>query len=68
MIEWVITLRNGQRHEVEARRYDRRTLADDSLHHEFSSPPDPPKHWPDHQVVLIQRRNGHLLEQVWPEA
>lgn len=68
MDEWVVTLRNGQRHDVEAVRYDRRTLADESVHHEFSTPHAQPRHWPDEQVTLVQRRDGHHLKQVWPEA
>lgn len=67
MPEWVVTLRNGQRHEIEADRYDRRTLADGTIHHEFSTPPNQPRHWPDEQVTLIQQRRGHHLDQVWPK-
>ncbi len=66
MADWVVTLRNGQQHDVEAQRYDRRTLADGSMHHEFSTPPDQPRHWPDVQVVRVQERDGYRLVQVWP--
>lgn len=66
--EWVVTLRNGQRHDVEAERYDRRTMADGSVHHEFSSPNagQQPRSFPAATVTLVQKRRDHLLDQVWP--
>lgn len=69
-MEFVVILRDGQRHEVEA----------DVFEVEISDPPakrllriafgaegaKPSRWWPGERVVLVQRRNGHLLEQVWP--
>lgn len=61
MPEWVVTLRSGRRIDLEAERYE----CSGGLHVFERS--DGTK--VDHPLnaVCVQRREGHLLEQVWPE-
>lgn len=62
MTEWVVTLRNGKRKEFEAESF---------MHFpewiEFGPTRPVNRSWPLEQVVLVQRRDGHHLEQVWPQ-
>lgn len=62
MTEYVVTLRNGQRQEVESTHYECR-YDGDTIVHCFTGPPSSPTY--DDRVLCVQRRNGHLLEQVW---
>lgn len=64
-IEWVVITRNGQRHELTAPWWETRWEAGSGWSHRFSTLPVV-REWPGEQVTLVQRRNGHLLQQVWP--
>lgn len=63
MTEWVVTLRDGRRIDVESERYEARVV-DGVTVHCFTGPPRSPTY--GDRVTLVQRRDGHLLEQVWP--
>lgn len=67
MPEFVVTLRAGWRVDVEADTYLRTDRAE--LTHEFivgSGVVIPVMTYPDSRVACVQRRDGHLLEQLWP--
>lgn len=66
MNEWVVTLRNGRRHEIEAESHERADQA--GWRHEFWTAEGLARWWPEDLVTLVQRRDGHRLEQVWPAA
>lgn len=71
MDEYVVTLTDGTRHDdVAAETYERVHVpvrATAEWRHEFRSrPPGLSRWWPEDRILLVQRRDGHLLEQVWP--
>lgn len=70
MTEWVVTLRNGKRHELEADAFSANIEHGETTAIGLGADADeePRISWPVEQVVLVQRRNGHLLEEVWPRA
>lgn len=70
MTEWVVTLRNGQRKEIEAESFDveEKWPPGAVVAVSFIGARDRLMRWPAEQVVLVQRRNGHHLEQVWPNT
>lgn len=65
MTEFVVTLRNGRRVDVEAAEYEHAPGGSPS--HRFMGA-EANAVYSDDLVLLVQRRNGHLLEQLWPEA
>lgn len=66
MIEWVVTLRTGRRIELEAERYDYIPAGGDALHTFVQA--DGSETGYSGNVVCVQRRDGHHLEQVWPAS
>lgn len=57
--------RNGRRHEIEADTHKRALVANE-WRHELWDANGLARFWPEEQVVVVQRRDGHRLEQVWP--